>query len=158
MIPFLVGALCYRIRGGLIDDIIGREISNGYIRAVWALNIAFFFFLKTQVIWSIPLVLMLAFCGACFGYWGKFDLSLKENRNFKNYALLTLDGMKMIAPVCIFSLMFPQLLWLLAAGAMWVPFAFAGIFLAKHLKFQGHTQWAEYLLGGAVTQTLWMVL
>lgn len=158
IIESIICALSYRIRGGLIDQIIGKEISNGWLRGQWALLITTLVFLKTSAWMLSPVIFITAFLGVVPGYFGgKFDLSLASNRNIKNYAWLTARGMFILFPcaLVLFTVPFMEFLWYgVLAGALFVPCYVAGNVIYKYCKWQGWTQWGEILLGAAIGAAL----
>lgn len=146
----LLGALAYRVRGGLIDQIIGKELPNALIRSVWALAVSFKICLLGSFAYVSPIVFLSAYLGVAFGYLGKFDLAERANRTARNYALLTIDGMKIMFPLAVFMSLFGfhGVWYSVALGALFVPCEFAGIFIYRFFRQQAWTQWAELMLGG----------
>lgn len=153
MIPAFLFALCYRIRGGFGNEITRRllkkpqgwEIENGYIRILCAISLAITAFGWNPTIWQV----LLAFAGIAPGYFkGKFDLSLKENRTWQNYAWLSARGMFICLPLALcFGLSYPQL-WLgVLAGALMPACYLAGQIVGKYSKLQSPSQWGEWLIG-----------
>lgn len=149
----LLGGLAYRIRGGLLDDILHKELSNTLIRMIWALYV-------TVLIGNLNLslgVFLCALLGVVPSYWGgKFDLTLPENRNFRNYAWLTVRGAFICLPLAIFlSLFGMHQAWLgVAAGSGFVIYYLLGIVIHRFCKLQGHSQWGEWLIGIAIRLSL----
>jgi hypothetical protein len=152
----LLGGLAYRIRGGLIDQIIGRDIPNGYIRAVWALYITI---ALMPAMWVAPLVFGLAFAGVVPGYFGgRFDLTLKENRTWRNYGLLAARGAFIIGPLafCFYPL-YPSLAYGALAGALMPLCYLAGGVIIKfnsNIVTSSPSQWGEFLIGCCIGATL----
>lgn len=152
IIESLIGGIAYRIRGGLLDDLLGRELPNFWIRSVWALAVAIIIALKGY--WLIsPLIFGFALIGVLPGYWGgKFDLGNLANRNIKNYLWLTARGMFiMLLPAALMTIFGYYDVWYgVAAGALFVPCYLLGNVLYRFSKLQGHTQYGEFLLGAVI--------
>ena len=158
----LLGGLCYRCRGGLADPYIGLalgkgtgyEAPNNIIRSVWALFIMVMLPLSLQ---TSLLIFFLALLGVLPGYFNaEFDLSLPQNRNWRNYARLTARGMFICLPLAIvMSLLGNHAVWFgVVAGALFVPCYLAGNLLYRVCKIQGHTQYGEWLLGMCIAGVL----
>jgi hypothetical protein len=158
LIGALLGSAAYRIRGGGIDLWLGRVIgkrggwtpSNGYGRAFWALFVT----LLLPLGYHSPFIFALAFLGVLFGYFGgEFNLALKENRTWKNYAKLTARGAFIMLPLALtYGLLYSQL-WLgVAAGLLFVPCYLADNYLKKY----AHANWGELLLGFMIGGALWL--
>lgn len=161
-----VAALCYRIKGGLLDatvaKILGKPeidsetqepwgIPNFYIRAVWAMCVTFHV-ITPEIILSAPLIFAAAYLGVAWGYFGKFSLDFPQNRNPRNYFWLTIDGMCIMLPVAVvMTFLDDPSTWLaVLAGALFVPCYLLGNFIHKYVKIQGPTQYGEILLGGVI--------
>lgn len=155
ILEMLLAGLFYRFRGGLLDDIICRDLPNKLIRSLWAAFVSY----QTYIYWQlVPLIFLAAYAGVTPGYFGGiFDLSLKENRNFKNYLKLTLRGMFIMLPVAIITIPLEVHgpLYGVLAGAMFVPCYLAGNYLFKLSKLQGQTQYGEWLLGMCIGAASW---
>lgn len=144
MIWALIGALAYRIKGGLISQLIGRELPNFLERSVWCLYLMFSFPLS----WASLSIFGLAYAGVIEGYLGgKFDLSLKENRKWKNYVRLSARGVLLLLPLTLcFYQLYPWL-WLgLLAGALMPICYLIGLLFPKN-KYISHSQYGEFLIG-----------
>lgn len=155
IIAAILGGIAYRIRGGMLDDIIGREIPNNYIRSVWALYVMFMLPLS---VWS-PVIFALALVGVIPGYFGgKFDLTKRENRTWKNYAWLSLRGAFIMSPLALcFTMLYPWL-WLgVLAGALMPMWYWIGIKIPEKKPYVSHSQIGEWFIGlsiGAVLSSL----
>lgn len=161
VIAFIVGALAWRIRGGAGNEIVRKrlkkprdwEISNGIIRAVWAVAVASVFFAYTGSYGFLAAVLMAAGLGGAFGYWGKFDLALSENRNWANYSKLSVMAVLRFAPLAIVFFQTSYLtafIYGMAAGLLFVPAYLLGVEIEKRWKYMGHSQYGEVLFGGCI--------
>jgi hypothetical protein len=156
----LLGGLTYRIKGGLIDDILHREFSNTLIRSVWALYVTLMLPLS---IYS-PAAFILAFAGVIMGYWGgKFDLTKKENRTIRNFLILACRGAFIMFPLALstsilsivnFSPVYCQLWYGVIAGALMPLYYLAGLGIGEIFKIQGKSQWGEWLIGIAIGSVL----
>lgn len=156
----IAGGFAYRIRGGMLDSYVGKllnkpkewEISNGIIRSVWALFVTA---VCPFINWYIlPLVFALAFIGCSMGYWtGQFSVQQEKNQNIKNYAILTIRGFFIIAPVAaLYSLFGIHSIWFGAVGGLlFIPCYFAGISINSIYRKIGYTQWGEFLLGVCIS-------
>jgi hypothetical protein len=152
----LLGGLCYRIRGGLLDDIIGREISNFYIRSAWATPVALVLAWQSQLWLAFPLIYCAALLGVSWGYLGEFSLDFPKNRNWKNYLLLSIDGMKVMLPAAALmsTLDFHQVWFAVFAGLVFAPAYLLGNVIYRFCKLQGPTQYGEWLLGMSIAAAL----
>jgi len=147
----ILGGLAYRVRGGLADDILGMELPNGWIRAVWALFVTCL--IPAPIYW-FPVIFGLAFLGCAVGYFNA-EFDIKNHRHWRNYARLTARGMFTILPVAILGwLIGYNAWWGVLAGALFVPCYEAGIAIYCISKLQTYTQYGEFLLGAAITAGL----
>ena len=153
----LLGGFAYRIRGGLLDPYIGEIIHRGsgysapnnYIRSIWALYITILIGANSPYLEMIGIFLC-ALLGVAPSYWaGKFDLTLPENRNWRNYAWLTVRGAFVCLPLAIFLSLFGmhQVWFGVAAGSCFVVYYLLGIVIHRFCKIQGPSQWGEWCLG-----------
>lgn len=156
MIWLLIGALCYRIKGGLLDQIVGRELPNTLNRSIWALTVTIKLTLASGFWLVSPLIFITSFLGVAWGYFGQFDLALPKNRTRRNYFLLTLDGMCVMLPTAaLMSVLGYHSVWFgVIAGASFVPCYLAGNHIYKYCKIQGWTQYGELLLGFCIMGAL----
>lgn len=149
-------ALFYRIRGGFGNEFVrkflkrpeGWEIPNGIIRGLFALIVTLFTCYDSGMWYVSPIIFASVFAVVCYGYLGKFNLGDPANRNLKNYALLTIDGMKIMALLALFMGIFGHYeLWFkVAAGAVFVPAYLIGY---KINQRTGST-YGEWILGAAL--------
>ena len=159
MIDIILSLLCiigYRLRGssgeeengerGWVEKIFGYAPGTFLGRFFWC--IPFATLMTPSLLLWLPCVI-LAYVGVMFGYWGEFDLSLKKNRNLKNYSLLTLRGGFIALPICLLAGH-----WLAIAGGMlFVPCYLLGNVVSKFVKIpllHGHTEWGEAFLATAI--------
>jgi hypothetical protein len=157
IIGALLGSAAYRIRGGGVDLWLGKVIgkregwtpSNGYGRAFWAL----FVMLSLPLGYHSPFIFALAFLGVLFGYFGgEFNLELKENRTWKNYALLSARGAFIMLPLALtYGSLYCQLWYGVVAGLLFVPCYLIDALLKKYSS----RNWGEILLGAAIGGVLW---
>lgn len=164
-LAFIVGAIGYRLRGGADEtekNIFGVNFGTQLRRILfWSVPVGVFVTYLTLN----PLIgffaVLLAWAGVVPDYFGgKFDLSLEENRNPKNYALLALRGGFIAAPLCAGMILLSVLgikisapLGAIMAGAMFPLYYLAGNVLIKYAQLpfvKGNTQWGEFLLGGFI--------
>lgn len=141
LIVFFLSAICYRLRG---SSQIGTQ--SGRI-LYWAMPMSSLLVARTGDMWMFLTVIPL-WLGVLPGYFGgQFDLDKKDNRNFKNYARLTLRGMFICLPlaVCWFY-KYPQLFYAVLAGIAFVPCYFLPL------------AWRERTLGGIIGIILWGLL
>lgn len=149
----LLGGVCGRIRGGLLDDWLGRDLPNIFIRSFWAAAVTALLVTKPDNYFVSPIIFGLSYLGVMWGYFGgAFDLGKPENRNFGNYVTLTARGMCIMLPLAMFmTILLDCAIWFgVAAGALFVPCYLAGNVLHRFFKIQGHTQWGEWLLYGSI--------
>lgn len=151
MITVLLAIICGlggRLRGsagegGWVQKIFGRPTGTFLGRFFWCIPIAAF---NTPSLLLFVPYAALAYIGVMFGYWGgKFDLSLPENQNWKNYAWLTARGAFIGLPIALFTGA-----WLgVVLGTLFVPCYLAGNTISRHFQLpmlKGHTEWGEFLL------------
>jgi len=150
LIGAILGAIFYRVRGGGIDHLFSKPISNHILRSVWALFVT----LSLPIGWHSPFIFALAFVGVLFGYFGgEFNLALKENRVWRNYLILTARGAFIMFPLALtYGLIYSQLWYGVAAGLLFVPCYLADNYLKKLYK----QNWGEILLGAAIGGALWL--
>jgi len=152
IIGALAGAAAYRIRGGGIDHLFSRPVSNHILRSVWALFVT----LSLPLGWHSPFIFALAFLGVLFGYFeGEFNLAKKENRVWRNYCILSARGAFIMLPLALtYGSLYSQL-WLAAAfGLLFVPCYLADIPLKKYVNM--YQNWGEVLLGFVIGGALWL--
>lgn len=152
-ILILLAGLAYRIRGGLGNEYVrkllkkpeGWEIPNNYIRSVWALYVAMIF----PISLLSPLIFMLALIGVIPGYFGgKFDLTLKQNRTWKNYAWLSARGAWICLPLAVcFYTIYPWLFLGVIAGAFMPVWYLIGTVIPEKKGVISHSQIGEWLIG-----------
>jgi len=155
MFDIILSIFCvigYRLRGsagegGWVEKILGFPVGTIIGRLFWCIPFAL---LMTTTWWHFFPLVVLAYIGVMFGYWGKFDLENPNNRNWKNYALLTLRGAFIPLLVCAFI---QDHYWAIAGGALFVPCYLLGGVISKRLKLPllyGNTEWGEALLATAI--------
>ncbi len=149
----ILAIIGYRLRGsagkgGWIDKLTGYAPGTRFGRMLWCAPIAG---VVAQSWIEILPVMLAAYVGVMFGYWGgEFNLEHKPNRNFKNYAILTVRGMVIPLFVCLITL---DYWWAIAGGALFVPCYLAGLWIAPRLKLpllHGFSEWGELLLGASI--------
>jgi hypothetical protein len=153
----VVFAYCYRARGNGMFD--GWPHSTFLGRVVcWALPVSFILTALTGDIWMLLAWLPL-WCGVFPGYFGgKFDLTLLENRTWRNYLSLTARGMWICTPLALcFGLWYPGLFFGVVAGSLFVPCYLLGTVLIKYIKIPlvgSASQWGEWTLGFCIGSAL----
>lgn len=155
-VGIILGGLAYRIRGGMLDDILGRELPNGLIRAVWCLYVT----LSLPISYLSPFVFVLAYAGVFPGYWGgQFDLTKEENHTWRNYSILSARGAWLMLPLCLtFYPLYPQLLPSVIAGAFMPLWYLVGCCLPERKGVISHSQIGEWIIGLTIGGTLWISL
>ncbi|WP_299074715.1 hypothetical protein [uncultured Paraglaciecola sp.] len=172
-ITFIIGACLGRFRGGALNETIrnylgfpnGWELENNYARLPWA--IAVYFVLLSQIQFGlfprdhvvVPLLMLAAAMGGVIpSYWGgKFNLALKENRNPRNYAWLTLRGMFIAFPAAVIAAAYdvPNGFYGVVAGALFVPAYLTGYWIhSKYNKWMAGSQYGEALLYGSILMAI----
>jgi hypothetical protein len=148
----LLGGIAYRIRGGLIDDIISREMPNNFIRSFWALYITLLLPLNAVT----PIVFALALIGVIPSYWGgKFDLTKQENRTWKNYAWLALRGAFITAPMTICLHQLYPFLWFSILAGVCMPLCYLiGVVIPEKRGIITHSQTGEFLIGCTICASI----
>lgn len=169
LIGALLGACAGRIRGGGIDAYIAKILKkppldengepwgapNKILMSVWALFVT----LSLPFGWHSIFVFAFAFLGVWFGYFHQiakyfgfpsgFNLALKENRTWKNYALLSARGAFIMLPLALtYGSLYFQLWLAAAAGLLFVPCYLADNYLKKYVNM--YWNWGELLLYGAI--------
>lgn len=155
---FIFGFIGYRLRGSAIFPKLGNTLRRIMF---WGVPVGLIVFLTTKIWWAALASIPLAWLGVAPGYFGgEFALHKPENRNIKNYALLSLRGAWITAPIFIASLIAKHFglldhsigLFAVIAGALFPLYYLAGKKLEK-VKLPLLTyypEWGEALLGGAV--------
>lgn len=146
-----IAAIGYRLRGsagkgGWVEKLTGIAIGTFFGRWLWCIPVAL---MASHNIGQFMLVAMAAYFGVMLGYWGgQFDLETPTNRNWKNYAILTLRGMFIALPVVI---TLGGAGWGgILGGALLVPYYLLGIPLARRIKLpllHGFSEFGELFLG-----------
>lgn len=149
----IIAAIGYRLRGsagkgGWVEKLTGFAIGTFLGRFLWCVPVA----LMVSSGWQqFILVTASAYFGVVFGYWdGQFDLEKPENRNWKNYAILSARGAFIPLAVCI---TISGGWWAIPAGAALPLYYLAGLWIAPRLKLPTvHTfsEWGELLLGASI--------
>jgi hypothetical protein len=158
ILKILIFAISYRIRGGAFNEFVrvklgksaGWEIPNGIIRGQWALLVGLTMFLQGLPIIWLPVAIGLAFLGVAQGYrigkWiGQFDLSRPENRNMRNYAILTARAALILLPNTILGSFFGINMWY----AVLASCGFVVYYLIGY-QTKWRSQMGEALVGAAI--------
>lgn len=164
LLPLLLGAVLYRARGGGL-----HSFEKIYLGTTDAKPLRTTF--RRLVYWDIPLAVIITIVTvkpwlglACLpfiylghsGYWGgKFNLADPVNRNWKNYARLTVAGFSTVAPLSLFLCILKYLgcysgmcAWAgVAAGITFVP---AYLIYARFNKMGEFWNWGEIISGGII--------
>jgi amino acid permease len=166
MITGILGAIAYRIRGGLGNEFVRRmlgkraewEIPNTIICGVWGVFVSLLFPLS----WATPLLALIVGATAKIGYLKQiahyfnfpsgFDLAKKENRTWKNYSLLSARGMLICLPAYILlHSLYPQLLGGVLAGVLMPICYIIGFTIPEIMGKISQSQYGEILIGATVT-------
>jgi len=160
MIKFLlipIAAIGYRLRGsagkgGWFERLFGVALGTFTGPLLCCVPVA----LMVSDTWpQFILVAIAAYFGVMFGYWGgQFDLEKPENRNWKNYAILSVRGACIPIPVC---LTIGGGWWAILAGAGFPFYYLAGLWIAPRLKLpmlHKFSEWGEFLLGATIAYGL----
>lgn len=149
----LIGAIAYRIRGGLLDDLLGRELPNFIGRAIWSLAVVAALWDKADVTPAF----LLAYLGCAVGYFNaEFDLLPARNRVLMNYARLAARGMFTMFPLALYLHLFTDvnIWWSVLVGAL-LPACYAsGITIYCYSKAMAYSQWGEFLFGALIMWSL----
>lgn len=165
----ILGALAYRIRGGLSNEFVRKtlgkpaewEIPNTIICGLWGLYIAAIL----PITWATPLLALIVAATAKIGYLKQvadyfgfpsgFNLEDKDNRTWQNYLLLSARGVLILLPAALcFSQLYPHLWYGVAFGALMPLWNLIGVEIRKHSDIMGASQWGEVLIGASIGAVL----
>lgn len=147
-----LAAIGYRLRGsagegGWFEKLFGFAIGTFLGRFLWCVPVSYMF---AETWLEFAAYLALTYGGVMFGYWGgQFDLEKEENRNWKNYAILSLRGAFIAFPLALATGAWGGVI----AGSI-LPFYYRlGMSIAPRLKLpllHGFSEWGELMLGLAI--------
>jgi hypothetical protein len=151
---FILGGIFYRMRGSdvaWLSMLTKRAYGLFEGRLFWsALCASVMAAVNGDAVYL--LLLPLFFLGVTPSYWrGRFNLEDQANRNWKNYAWLSLRGAFIALPVFLVT---GQAWGGIIAGALFPAYYLTGLVLQRikspipHLS--GFSEWGEFLLGGSI--------
>jgi len=166
----IAGGFFWRLRGGLGNEFVRKllgkpaewEIPNTIICGLWGMYIAAIM----PITWATPLLALVVAATAKIGYLKQvaeyfgfpsgFNLELQENRQWRNYFLLSARGMLILLPayLCFYQL-YPALLGGVLMGAFMPICYLIGVEIRKHSDIMGASQYAEFLIGSSI---VWGIL
>jgi len=143
-----LGAMLWRVRGGLINNLTGKANWMGFndtvVRVIWAVGMAVAYGALAGWTWVVDALALNLFLGCVVVGW--FGAQLYPTK-FRDIALLSLSGFirMSFAAFVGFHLQFPLLL---LVGAMCGPIYWLGGKLPQ--KPDGWDFWQEWLFGAAI--------
>lgn len=158
LLSFFIGAIGYRLsgsQGAWFTMLTGVKVGTALARLFWAIPMALLVTALTGNIYMLGTA-PLFYIGRMLGYWGgEFDLENPDNRNPKNYAILTARGAFIALPFFIATTLGGGGI---AAGFYFVPFYLLGIQIQNRVKFLSNripylckfSEYGEFLLGGSI--------
>ena len=142
----LLGAILWRVRGGLLNSITGKANWMGFndtvVRGIWSVGMAgAFWLLHPLPYWRAGLLVAALFAGTTVIGW--FGAALLPVR-FRDVALLSLSGVLRMAFVAV--VLFSP--WPLLAGLLFGPAYWLGARIPQ--KPGGWDFWGEFICGAVL--------
>lgn len=152
--------------GGLAGRVRGSDLTPSHFVArfiVWGLPVGILVVIATlNPIYALAAII-LAGVGASFGYWGDFNVTLPENRTWKNFMKLSAMGCIRFAPLfvasCFVGLQWNVILAVLA-GFSFYPAYVIGDWASKTISpklkvgnkylLDTFSEWGEFFFWGTI--------